>query len=283
MTGDRNPHARLTDCARAWRVSVANVIETGTSLLGFGHRGNEPVVLKVVKRAGDEWDSGDVVAAFNGKGVVRVFEHIGGALLLERLTPSTPLVSIVREERDNEATDVLAGLIGEIRGTAPPARCPTVRQWGEAFGRYLASGDEHIPRQLIDDARDHYLRLCASQQHAQLLHGDLHHDNVLWDSIRGWTAIDPKGVVGEIEYEIGAALRNPMAMQDLVTAPQRLQKRVEQFSTYLGLDAERVLGWAFGQAVLSAIWEVEDGRAVDVTHVGLRLAQAIGTLLGRRI
>ncbi|WP_373298360.1 aminoglycoside phosphotransferase family protein [Paludibacterium paludis] len=30
----------------------------------------------------------------------------------------------------------------------------------------------------------------------RLLHGDLHHDNVLFDSSHGWLAIDPKGVIG---------------------------------------------------------------------------------------
>ena len=42
-----------------------------------------------------------------------------------------------------------------------------------------------------------------------LLHGDLQHYNVLLDKDRGWVAIDPKGVVGELEYEVGALLRNP--------------------------------------------------------------------------
>lgn len=279
---DVNSNVRLADCAHAWRVSVANIVETDTSLLAFGRRANDPVVLKVVKRAGDEWDSGDVVSAFNGKGVVRVFEHTGGALLLERLTPATPLVSVVQDRGDSDATDVLAGLIDEMRGTEAPARCPTVRQWGDGFDRYLASGDKQISRELVNEARDHYLRLCASQQRVQLLHADLHHYNVLWDSVRGWTAVDPKGVVGEIEYEIGAALRNPMEMREFVISPSSVQNRVERFSSHLGLDANRVLRWAFGQAVLSAIWGVEDGRAVDASNVGLRLAQTIGTLLGRR-
>jgi streptomycin 6-kinase len=282
MTAHPDPHARLAERARAWAVSVAHVLETGTSLLAFGSRGHKAVVLKVVKHPGDEWESGEIVAAFNGKGVVRIFEYASGALLLERLTPATPLVWSVREERDDEATDALAGVIDRMRGTEPPARCMTVRQWGEAFDRYLMRGDRQIPRDLVHQALAQYQRLCASQPRVQLLHGDLHHYNVLWDSARGWIAVDPKGVSGEIEYEVGAALRNPIEMQDFVSSPQRLQNGVERFSSRLGLDAERVLDWGFAQAVLSAIWEVEDGRAVDATHVGLRLAQAIGTLRDRQ-
>jgi streptomycin 6-kinase len=46
----------------------------------------------------------------------------------------------------------------------------------------------------------------------RLLHGDLQHYNVLLDRKRGWLAIDPKGVVAEGEFELGAALRNPIGM-----------------------------------------------------------------------
>jgi streptomycin 6-kinase len=55
--------------------------------------------------------------------------------------------------------------------------------------------------------------LCSSQRYRRLLHGDLHHGNVLHDSERGWVAIDPKGVLGEPEYEIGVALRNPIEIR----------------------------------------------------------------------
>ena len=54
-----------------------------------------------------------------------------------------------------------------------------------------------------------FAELCASQRGVRLLHGDLQHYNVLFDRRRGWVSIDPKGVLGEPEYEIGAALRNP--------------------------------------------------------------------------
>jgi streptomycin 6-kinase len=34
-------------------------------------------------------------------------------------------------------------------------------------------------------------------------------NHILFDIERRWIAVDPKGVIGEIEYEIGASLRNP--------------------------------------------------------------------------
>ena len=40
-------------------------------------------------------------------------------------------------------------------------------------------------------------KLGATQRDVVVLHGDMHHENVLKFSSRGWPAIDPKGLVGE--------------------------------------------------------------------------------------
>jgi streptomycin 6-kinase len=98
---------------------------------------------------------------------------------------------------------------------------------------------------------------------------------VLRDEHRGWIAIDPKGVIGELEYEIGAALRNPAERPDLLASPEVIERRLGVFYDALGIDVDRARAWAFAQGVLSAIWSVEDGRAVDANHAGLRLSRAI--------
>lgn len=122
-------------------------------------------------------------------------------------------------------------------------------------------------------------RLCDSQRCTRLLHGDLHHHNVLFDFDRGWVAIDPKGVVGEIEYEIGAALRNPYERPDLFASPATVERRLQLFTSKLNLDFKRALAWGFAQAVLSAIWSVEDGFAVDARNPSIMLAEAIRPML----
>jgi streptomycin 6-kinase len=47
----------------------------------------------------------------------------------------------------------------------------------------------------------------------------------------------------------------------------------------LKLDFKRALGWGFAQAVLSAIWSVEDGFAIDDRNPALILANAIQPML----
>jgi streptomycin 6-kinase len=297
---------RIQNYARDWGVAVGDPQETPSSMIAFGTRDVEgaesrkrDVVLKVVKRPGDEWHSGEILKAFDGHGVVRVYEHAPGTVLLERLRPGNSLVDLTLKGRDEEATEILADVIQQMssvessvssvelltseRGSggrrATLQHCPTVQDWARSFDRYFASGDDQIPIDLVAAGQRVYSSLCASQRQPILLHGDLQHYNVLFDSDRGWLAIDPKGVIGEIEYEIGAALRNPGEQPELFLSPSTIERRLGQFTRRLSLNYERTLAWGFAQAVLSAIWGIEDGFAVDGANHGLRLAAIMRPML----
>ncbi len=270
---------RVEDRIRNWRVVIERSLETESSFIAFGRRRNQPVVLKVVKRPGDEWRVGEVLDRFDGSGVVRAYEHTEGAVLTEWLIPGHSLVEMVRNGRDDEATEILADVIARMSPRAPPNETPTIRQWANGFARYVATGDARIPRDLVEQAQRVYGELCGSQSQPRLLHGDIQHYNVLCDSSRGWLAIDPKGVVGELEYELGAILRNPYERRELIIEQSTIENRIRRLSSRLHLDASRVLAWAFAQAVLSAIWAFEDGVAVEPTDPSIALAHAIRQML----
>lgn len=262
-------------CVRAWSVTIERTVATETSVIVLGKREGRPVALKVVKRAGDEWRCGEVAALFGGRGVVQVLQHVEGAALFERLDPGEPLAALSLDGRDEEATDILAMLLGRMSPADPPPWCPTLEQWGAAFAPYLASGDTRVARELVEPAQRIYAELCATQRNPALLHGDLHHYNVLSDRSRGWCAIDPKGVVGELEYELAAALRNPIERPELFATLDVVERRLDQFGLALGIDVGRARGWCFAQSVLSAIWDIGDGHEVDPGSAGLRLARAL--------
>jgi streptomycin 6-kinase len=155
-----------------------------------------------------------------------------------------------------------------------------VRDWGRGFARYAGRGDSQIPASLVARASDLFAELCETQGPTRLLHGDLQHYNVLRDHHRGWLAIDPKGVVGEGEYEVGALLRNPVELPAILSNPATIEQRIRTLSSRLNLDAGRVLRWGFAQAVLSAIWYVEDGYVIDASNPSLQLARAIDAMFG---
>ena len=267
---------QLTSLSVEWNVTIAETRETESSFLAFGTRADAPVVLKISKRAGDEWHSGDILRAFAGEGTVRVLQSTGGAVMLERLVPATELVELVRSGNDEEATKVLADVIARMAHHEAPPGCPTVADWGRGFDH---GPFDQISSNLFQDAHKLYKDLESSQGPTMLLHGDLHHYNVLFDSGRGWVAIDPKGVVGELEYELGAMIRNPVESPELYISSEVAERRLRVLTTALDLNYRRALQWSFVQAVLSAIWDIEDGFVVTPDHASLRLAKTISPIL----
>jgi len=267
--------------AAEWNVTLDEIRETPTSLIGLGVRDGVRVVLKITKQVGDESHSGEVLKAYGGKGAVRVYESEPNAVLLERLVPGEQLVNLVRQSRDDEATNILAEVIAKLANHEAPIDCPTVTDWGRAFDRYLKSGDEQIPHEVVVEAREMYEELASSQRQTMLLHGDLQHYNVLFDNERGWVAIDPKGVIGELEYELSAALRNPIELPDVFANPVTINRRLETLTSKLNLDYSRALRWSYTQSILSAIWDIEDNHQLTPNNPSLLLANALKTNLLR--
>jgi streptomycin 6-kinase len=182
-----------------------------------------------------------------------------GALLLERCEPGTLLSSLVARD-DEKATAIAAAVMRQPWRPVPAAHpFKTVTDWGLGFARLRAGFDGTsgpLPSARFEEAERLFSELCASMAQPVLLHGDLHHENILAAQRQPWLAIDPKGVVGEPAYETGALLRNQLFH---LPDPQRVTaRRIDQLSGELGFDRERIRGWGLSQAVLSAVWTAED-------------------------
>jgi len=264
--------------ARAWGLTVEGPERrTFSGTVCFVRRGSEHFVLKLPRAEGDETNAPAVLGHFDGQGAVRLIAADGPAHLVERAMPGEPLTDLVLSGRDDEATAIVCAVAARLHGAGRPAfAVPIVADWGEGFARYRAGGGTGFPRDLLERAEHLFQDLAATQQSPVLLHGDLHHDNVLRDELRGWLAIDPKGVIGEPAYEFGALLRNPTEDPRRFADPNIIERRLAIIVNATGLDRARLVGWAFAQAMLSAVWSWEDGEA-DVR--GLVTARAVASLL----
>jgi len=97
--------------------------------------------------------------------------------------------------------------------------------------------------------------LLASTDTPVVLHGDLHHFNILRAQRADWLTIDPKGLAGDRCFDVCQFLRNPHEVPPSVNG-----RRLDIFCAELGLDRERTKAWCFVHAVLDACWDFEDGK-----------------------
>jgi len=251
-------------------------IRTVSGWVAFVQQSCTPCVLKIPIVA-DEINSSTILEAYRGNGAVRLLAYdVSGAQLLERAVPGSPLTELVFAARDVEATAIICDVAGKLHCAVPPPDLPTVNEQGKGFERYASIDAQVIPCALLTRAKEMFFELSCSQARPVLLHGDLHHDNIVIDEQRGWLAIDPKGLIGEPEYEFGAMLRNPTGGPALFADASIILSRVEIISERLALNKDRILAWAFAQGILSAIWAIEDGQD---PNSGLACAEAILPLL----
>ncbi len=258
----RLPHA-LATCTERWRVRrLAPVHVSRSTYVATGIRTDgKPVVVKAAFPDDGLAGEVDALQAFGGRGAVRLLEADleQGVLLLERLEPGTSLRSV---DDDQRATAIAAQLMPQLWCQPPPDTAfPTIDDWAcglRQLRQKYDGGTGPLPARLVDTAEGLFPELVASMASPVLLHGDLHHDNILAAQREPWLAIDPKGLVGEPAYEVGAFLRNPLPTLLSAVDPRRLlSRRIDQFVEELGLDRGRVVGWALAQAVLAAWWSLE--------------------------
>lgn len=242
------------------------------------------VVLKVGVPCPDLDTEVSALRLFDGRGCVRLLAADAGrgALLLERLDPGTTLEAVADDEA---ATVQAANVMRRLWRPAPPDHpFPRVGDWSRGFARLrgrFGGGLGPFPSALVEEAEALFSGLLATSPPPVLLHGDLHHGNILDAGGTGagggeWLAIDPKGVVGDPAYEAGALLRNPERLHTLPDMDRVLARRVDLLADALGLDRARIGGWGLAQAVLSAWWTFEDhGR---VGEASLAVARALSAL-----
>ena len=203
----------------------------------------------------EEIAGGALMDWWGGNGAARVFARDGEALLLERATGPRLLTAMAHGSKDDEATGILCAVGARLhatRPTQPPTSLVPLEHWfrqlwpaAAAHGGLYAKSAK-AARGLLDAPRD-----------VGIVHGDLHHMNVLDFGARGWLAIDPKGLLGERGYDFPHIIMNP----DIQTAaaPGRVARRVAVISEVAAIDPRRLLAWVVAYAGLSASWTLADG------------------------
>jgi streptomycin 6-kinase len=274
--------ALVGDCRARWSLELGAPFDDLSYNLVIPARGAQgaEVVLKLGVPCRELVSEAAALRLFDGAGAVRLLDHVAewGALLLERVLPGTPVHELLD---DAEATRAAARLMLRL-WREPPARhaFPTLPEWFRAFGRLrcnFGGGSGPFPPELVARAERAFSELNASAGRALILHGDLHHANILSAANGGWIAIDPKGLCGDPGYEVGPFMLNrlPDGASDSALL-EVMRARLSVFACELGIERERLAGWAFCHAVLSALWAFEDSEEWQGT---IRLARVLERLI----
>ena len=271
----------LAQCRAKWKLSASvpcaamslNYLEFAVTAAG------EPVALKVGVPHSELYTEMEALALYDGHRAVRLLDADRelGALLLQRLRPGTMLWHLGDNARE---TRIAASILSALHVPAPERHgMPTFARWVQrAF--YLTrtewDPEERMPRDLLDRAERAFHEIERTAPRTVVLHGDLHHENILYDERSGWTAIDPKGVVGAPILDVGRFLQNQLP-GSLPPADRetRVRERVNILSAEMGYTPEAVAASSLVDCVLSHCWSFEDEALGNEWPLGIELARLL--------
>ena len=220
-----------------------------------GFQGNNPIILKLSLDSEGLAREAFALKCFSSGGAVKVLAEDNGMLLLERAVPGTPLKSYFPNQ-EHESIEIACRVMKNLdqSNISTAHNFPHIKDWLKTLDK-----NWNIPNHYLQKARKLRGELLQTSKPDVLLHGDLHHDNILQNGY-DWLVIDPKGVIGEPAYEVAAFILNPMPeLLNHADAPNIIHNRVTRFAKILELSEHRIIDWCFVQAVLRWTWAIEDG------------------------
>jgi streptomycin 6-kinase len=210
--------------ARAWGLELGEPFQL--SRFSYVAPVGDDAVIKVAWEEDDEsLHEAEALELWDGDGAVRLLRRDGRVLLEERARPGADISDL-----DQDAAMAVAVDLGH-------------RLWHPAGEPFRWVGD-HVPRWLENNPSP--LTPLAEELWATfgpgrdwLVHGDVHHHNVLRHGDR-FVAIDPKPYLADREYDVYTWLHNPLPYR---MTRGDVERRIAHFVTG-GLDDFRIRAWA---------------------------------------
>jgi streptomycin 6-kinase len=219
-----------------------------------------PAVLKLCfpDPDGDFLHEEAATRAFNGHKCVRLIDSDleESALLLERLEPGTMLHDL---EDDIAETSIAASVMRGLWRPPPlEHEFPKAIEWIADARRPSAMPGRKQAFPWIEAALASTREFAAAASEPLLLHGDLHHYNILAAAREPWLAIDPHGVIGHPAWELAPFLITNLERFPRDDWPSVIRRRADQLSEELSLDREEVYAWNATRALQCAFWSLRD-------------------------
>ena len=227
-----------------------------------------PVALKIGVPHDDLYTEMEALRAYDGQAAVGFIDsdHDLGAILMDRVQPGTMLFQSGCD--DAEQTRLAGAIMRELPVTVPQEHgMPHLTdQVAKAFTRNRTTPElaGTMPEELMQTAEDLLRQLLTDEPTHYLLHGDLHHENILLDEQRGWLAIDPKGVIGPRAYQPARFLNNRLPEGSSEKHADMTRLRLDILSEILDCPSATLAAAAFLDRILGTSWSLEDEGTFDM-------------------
>jgi streptomycin 6-kinase len=248
---------------RMWRIKVGKPFSAGeyNFVAPANREDGELTVLKISPpfKTIEIFDEAAFLRNRNGKGAVKLLAEVrkSFSVLLEHAVPGNNLAELFADDQPaaiGPAFDVLRSIVSPVPDNS--ADLSTLDEWFAGMRRYK---ETKFPADYATKAFRIYEKLSTQPNRSSYLHGDFHPGNVVSATRAPFLAIDPKGIIGHIGYDIAVFLNNFHWWQEKRhDVGARLEHAVHQFAEAFEMNSIEIRQWAFAQMVLGAWWNFQD-------------------------
>lgn len=206
---------------------------------------------------------------FNGHFACKCYEHNfeDCFYILERLKPASNLLEIKDKDKRIEIFCDLVKQLPVKFDTNLKINLPNFREkLNVAFSKARKDAESYKEIiDLIEIADEEYKKIENLGLDKYVLHGDLHHGNIVLHNNQ-YKAIDPHGVIGENILEIGCFIENEIWLFD--KSVENIKDVIKKVATNMNASEKDIAQATFIRMVLSAAWSAEEKewRLVDINE-----------------
>lgn len=252
-----------------WGIKVLEPVpDLSYNLVYFAERlaDKTKVILKGGFPNPDQVNEIHALQYFAGHGCVELlnYDFKDGVMLLEQALPGSMLSTLTLQDLDEQTVYVFADIVNMLHVhpaiiTAELRKIPKLHdraaEYREVRSTILAAPHNYagFDLEIFDHAAALFAKLNSSTKETVVLHGDLHHFNILSAQRNPWLAIDPKGLIGDPVFELAAFMCNPYPqVAHMPNLAKLLLRRIELLHTLLGFDKQRIRDWSVAHTILAA-------------------------------
>ncbi|PYZ93030.1 hydrogenase expression protein HypB [Salipaludibacillus keqinensis] len=250
-------------CEETWSLTIKDPYKLSINFVApaMAKDGRE-VVVKICLPGEDFLNEREALQSFNGNAMVKLIDSDKekGIFILEKLSPGFTLAEL---KDDREACRLATKILQKLTTPAPnESKLPSTKAREQSL-RDIVADHKHssvITMGTLQKALKIFTHLNQTTTEWQILHGDFHHYNLLYSEDKGWKAIDPKGLIGEREYDLIQFMLNHLPDKG---AYEVVANRVDIFIDELNLNKERLILWGYCHTVLATYWSIDDDGTFD--------------------
>lgn len=267
-------YAKVVACLRKyalkWRLSGFEQIDYYSVNCLFTCMSEQygPCILKIGNDSKAAENEYHILLEYAGTRFCTVYEAdpTNGVLLLEKIIPGTRL----REEPDLDKRLSLFYELSRGLHKKPADRTvyPTYMDWIGSITAYMRSRKDYgFLYAKMADAERICRMLYDKYADEMLLHGDLHHDNILADENNRYRIIDPKGVIGNPVFDIPRFILNEFGDEKNEDFCRKIVHITRTLSLKFNIPESDIRRLTYVEMCMANCWDVESRQEPNMDDV----------------